>query len=52
MVDETVLEARRAEHDGLWQPRDRDRPISKALQLYAKSVSSAAKGAVRDLQFL
>lgn len=52
MVDEAVLEARRAGREGPWQPLDRDRPVSKALQLYAKSVSSAAKGAVRDLQFL
>ncbi|MCG8361504.1 MAG: dihydroxy-acid dehydratase [Kiloniellales bacterium] len=55
LVDETVLEARRGGRapvgGGLWQPEARQRPVSRALQLYARSVASAAKGAVRTLDF-
>lgn len=54
-VDEAELRARRARRPagpgGLWQPAERDRPVSRALQLYARSVSSAARGAVRVLDF-
>ena len=55
LVDEAVLEARRGGRapvgGGLWQPDKRQRPVSRALQLYARSVASAAKGAVRTLDF-
>ena len=30
-----------------WQPRDRDRPVSKALRAYAALATSAHTGAVR-----
>jgi len=32
-----------------WQPRNRDRTVSTALQAYAALATSAARGAVRDL---
>lgn len=32
-----------------WKPEKRNRPVSKALQAYAKMASSADKGAVRDI---
>jgi dihydroxy-acid dehydratase len=35
-----------------WQPVDRDRPVSKALQAYAAMTTSADRGAVRDLDQL
>ena len=35
-----------------WQPQDRDRQVSKALQAYAASTTSAARGAVRDVEQL
>ncbi|MFC3231286.1 dihydroxy-acid dehydratase [Marinibaculum pumilum] len=36
---------------GLWAAQGRQRQVSRALQLYARSVSSAARGAVRVLDF-
>ena len=36
---------------GLWTAPGRTRQVSRALQLYARSVSSAARGAVRVLDF-
>ena len=39
--------------DKAWQPRDaRPRKVSAALKVYAKMVTSADKGAVRDLSLL
>jgi len=35
-----------------WQPADRDRVVSKALQAYAALTTSADRGAVRDLEQL
>lgn len=55
-VDETVLANRRAALDArfgpLWRAAERHRPISRALELYSRSVASASKGAVRDLSHL
>ena len=51
-VDEAELARRRAamEQSGKpWQPRDREREVSKALQAYAYFATSADRGAVRDL---
>ena len=51
-IPESELSARRekmiAKGDGAYKPK-RDRKISKSLQFYARSVSSAADGAVRRL---
>ncbi|MEP3280272.1 MAG: dihydroxy-acid dehydratase [Stappiaceae bacterium] len=44
-----VLEER---YGAMWQPENRVRKVSTALQLYAASVSNASKGAVRDLSLL
>jgi dihydroxy-acid dehydratase len=35
-----------------WQPEQRDRPVSAALQAYAAMTTSADTGAVRDLSQL
>ena len=53
-VDEPTLEARRvAMNDKFqgkaWQAEGRDRPVSTALRAYASMVTSASKGAVRNL---
>ncbi|MFQ5344348.1 MAG: dihydroxy-acid dehydratase [Mariprofundus sp.] len=45
----TAMEARGA---AAWQPVDRDRVVSRALQAYAALTTSADKGAVRDLEQL
>ena len=51
-IDENEMSARRAKMlakgDMAYKP-NRDRKVSRALQFYAKSVSSAADGAVRKL---
>ncbi len=49
-VPEEVLAERRAKMEASerpWQPRDRDRPVSKALRAYAALATSAHTGAVR-----
>jgi dihydroxy-acid dehydratase len=49
-VDDDVLAERRAKMEASerpWQPRDRDRPVSKALRAYAALATSAHTGAVR-----
>jgi dihydroxy-acid dehydratase len=53
-VEAAELEARRqAMGDGAWQPAaPRPRKVSAALKVYAKMVTSADKGAVRDLSLL
>ena len=39
--------------DKAWRPRDaRPRKVTPALKVYAKMVTSADKGAVRDLSLL
>ncbi|WP_153111110.1 dihydroxy-acid dehydratase [Propionivibrio limicola] len=57
MISDADLEARRdameAKKDQAWQPaKPRPRIVSKALQAYALMATSAAKGAVRDLDQL
>jgi dihydroxy-acid dehydratase len=49
-VADEVLAERRAKMEASerpWQPRDRDRPVSKALRAYAALATSAHMGAVR-----
>jgi dihydroxy-acid dehydratase len=49
-VDDEVLAERRAKMEASerpWQPRDRDRSVSKALRAYAALATSAHTGAVR-----
>ncbi|MBW2696879.1 MAG: dihydroxy-acid dehydratase, partial [Deltaproteobacteria bacterium] len=56
VVDEAVLGERRrvieARGEGAWQPLDRDRKVSIALQAYAAMATSADRGGVRDLSLL
>jgi dihydroxy-acid dehydratase len=52
LVPDEVLAERRAKMDASerpWQPKDRDRPVSKALRAYAALATSADKGAVRQV---
>jgi dihydroxy-acid dehydratase len=52
LVDAGVLAERRAKMDASerpWQPVDRVRHVTQALRAYARMASSAATGAVRDL---
>jgi dihydroxy-acid dehydratase len=54
-VSETDLAARRERllaDLGRYRPRDRDRPVSAALQAYAAMTTSASTGASRDLSQL
>jgi len=55
-VSDEVLAARReameAKGDAAWQPENRQRVVSQALQAYAALTTSAARGAVRDLSQL
>jgi len=44
--------AMEAKGSDAWQPLNRDRVVSKALQAYAALTTSADKGAVRDLEQL
>ena len=46
------LEAMEAKGHNAWKPVDRQRPVSKALLAYAALTTSAARGAVRDLEQL
>lgn len=51
-VPPEVLAERRAKMDASerpWQPRDRERPVTKALRAYAALTTSADKGAVRRI---
>ncbi|MEV4603881.1 dihydroxy-acid dehydratase [Amycolatopsis sp. NPDC049253] len=51
-VPADVLAERRAEMDASerpWTPKDRDRPVSKALRAYAAMATSADTGAVRRI---
>jgi len=54
LVSDEELAQRRAEQDALgWKPaQPRPRKVSAALKAYAKLVTSADKGAVRDLSLL
>lgn len=53
VVSDDVLAERRAKMEArdktAWQPVDRQRVVSKALQAYAAMTTSASRGAVRDL---
>lgn len=55
-VPEAEIARRRAAMDArgeaAWQPKDRNRVVSAALQAYAAMTTSAARGAVRDLKSL
>ena len=54
-VPDEVLAERRSKMDASenpWQPKDRQRSVSKALRAYARMASSASTGAVRDLGLL
>jgi dihydroxy-acid dehydratase len=55
-VDERVLDDRRrselAQGHGAWTPRSRRRVVSLALRAYAALTTSAARGAVRDVEQL
>ncbi|TDC68450.1 dihydroxy-acid dehydratase [Streptomyces hainanensis] len=52
LVSDEELAARRAELNGRYVPADRDRKVSLALRAYAAMVTSADKGAVRDVSKL
>lgn len=56
VLDAATLESRRAQMDSSekpWQPQaTRPRKVSAALKVYARMVTSADKGAVRDLSLL
>ncbi|GAB2932485.1 dihydroxy-acid dehydratase [Streptomyces mayteni] len=52
LVPDEELAARRAELNGRYAPADRDRKVSLALRAYAAMVTSADRGAVRDLSKL
>ena len=54
LISDEELAKRRAEQDASgWKPAmDRPRKVSAALKAYAKLVTSADKGAVRDLTLL
>jgi dihydroxy-acid dehydratase len=52
LVDPAILAERRAKMDASerpWQPVDRVRPVTAALRAYARMATSAATGAVRDV---
>jgi dihydroxy-acid dehydratase len=55
-VDEVVIQRRRdiltAKFGRTWRPANRDRKLSLALQAYAATTTSAARGAVRDVDQL
>ena len=55
-ISDDELAQRRAAMDARggqgWQPGERQRAVSKALQAYALMTTSAAKGAVRNLEQL
>lgn len=49
-VPDSVMEERRSAMGAIpWQPRNRDRTVSKALRAYASMATSAATGAVRHV---
>jgi dihydroxy-acid dehydratase len=56
LVAEEELQRRRqameARGEAAWQPAARERPVSAALRAYAALTTSAARGAVRDLDQL
>jgi dihydroxy-acid dehydratase len=51
-IGDDVLAERRAKMDASerpWEPRNRERVVSKALQAYASMASSASTGAIRKV---
>ena len=52
VVSEEVLAERRHQSGNQYQPENRQRNVSQALQAYAALTTSAARGAVRDLSQL
>jgi len=44
--------AMQARGEDAWQALGRERPVSQALRAYAAMATSAARGAVRDLEQL
>jgi len=55
LSDEALAQRRQAMEsrgDKAWQPQQRQREVSRALQNYAATTTSAARGAVRDLEQL
>ncbi len=52
LVDDAELQRRRVARDGAWQPVNRQRTVSAALRAYAAMTTSAARGAVRDVNQL
>ncbi len=51
LVDDATLAERRQARDAAgWRPANRDRPVSKALRVYASRALSADKGAVRFVE--
>ena len=52
LVDDAELQRRRAARGGAWQPANRRRTVSAALRAYAAMTTSAARGAVRDVNQL
>jgi dihydroxy-acid dehydratase len=55
-VSDEALASRRAAMDArgdkAWQPANRERVVSQALQAYAALATSADRGAVRDISQL
>lgn len=54
-MPDDVLAERRAKmeaRENPWQPVDRDRYVSPALQAYAAMATSADRGAVRDVSLI
>ncbi|KAB8163885.1 dihydroxy-acid dehydratase [Streptomyces sp. 3MP-14] len=51
-VPQEELDRRRAELNGRYAPKSRDRKVSQALRAYAAMATSADRGAVRDLSGL
>ena len=56
LVDDKEIASRRLEKERnagrIWRPENRSRTVSTALELYGRSVSSASRGAIRDLRLL
>lgn len=53
LVDDSTLAERRARQDELgWKPKNRNRVVSKALQVYAAMALSADRGAARSIELV
>ncbi|WP_020500712.1 dihydroxy-acid dehydratase [Sciscionella marina] len=52
LLDEGTIAERRAKMEASerpWQPKDRQRPVTQALRVYARMATDASTGAVRDV---